>query len=263
MQTGFHDTMSRQVNEPSGRARATSRPRTNQNRTGQHRDGASRLGQQGRSTQAAIELAARRVIVRKGYLRATIGDITAEAGRSPASFYNYYDSKEDLLEELADEFRVDTLKRQQMTIEPGTPLYTVMLASAAAYWESYKTHLAELVGVFQVAMVDDRFAQRWRDIRVDGIETIKSGIERAQAAGYCPGIDPWLTAGALGSMFEHFCYVSLAQGGAFSHRTVDEATAVETIASVWFHAVYWTAASTPNPTIGTAPTPAEVDMPST
>lgn len=218
------------------------------------------MTKRGERTRESFRDGARQVIAQKGFLRTTISEIAAAAGRSPASFYNYYDSKEDLLEELADEFRVDTLKRQQMTVDPGTPLYTVMLASAAAYWESYKTHLAELVGVFQVAMVDDRFAERWRDIRVDGIETIKAGIDRAQAAGYCPGIDPWLTAGALGSMFEHFCYVSLAQGGAFSHRSVDEQTAIETIASVWFHAVYWTAESTPNPTVGKASTPDAVDV---
>jgi hypothetical protein len=44
--------------------------------------------------------------------------------------------------------------------------------------------------------------------------------------------------------------VTLAQGGAFSHRSVDEETAIETIASVWFHAVYWTAETAPNPTFG-------------
>ena len=208
------------------------------------------MTKRGERTRESFRDGARQVIAQKGFLRTTISEIAAAAGRSPASFYNYYDSKEDLLEELADEFRADTLKRQQIAVEPGTPLYPVMRAAAAAYWESYKTHLAELVGVFQVAMVDDRFAQRWRDIRVAGIETIKAGIDRAQAAGYCPGIDPWLTAGALGSMFEHFCYVSLAQGGAFSHRSVDEPTAIETIASVWFHAVYWTQESAPNPTFG-------------
>src|SRR6266511_1582156 len=115
------------------------------------------MTKRGERTRESFRDGARQVIAQKGFLRTTISEIAAAAGRSPASFYNYYDSKEDLLEELADEFRVDTLKRQQMTVEPGTPLYSVMLASAAAYWESYKTHLAELVGVFQVAMVDDRF----------------------------------------------------------------------------------------------------------
>jgi len=48
----------------------------------------------GRRTQAAIDDAARTVIARKGILATTIADVAAEAGRSAASFYNYYDSKE-------------------------------------------------------------------------------------------------------------------------------------------------------------------------
>ena len=48
----------------------------------------------GRQTQAAIDAAARVVIARKGILATTISDIAAEAGKSTASFYNYYDSKE-------------------------------------------------------------------------------------------------------------------------------------------------------------------------
>jgi AcrR family transcriptional regulator len=159
--------------------------------------------------------------------------------RSPGSFYNYYDSKEDLLAELADEFRRDTLARAQPVYRSGTPAWQVMVGSARAYWTSYKEHLAELVGVFQTAMVDERFAARWREIRLVGIETIRDSILRAQAQGYCPGIDPWLTAGGLGSMFEHFCYVSLAQGGAFADRPFHEDEAIETIASIWHHAIYW------------------------
>jgi len=51
----------------------------------------------GRRTQAAIDLAARTVVARKGILATTISDIAAEAGRSAASFYNYYDSKEAMV----------------------------------------------------------------------------------------------------------------------------------------------------------------------
>jgi len=41
-------------------------------------------------------------------------------------------------------------------------------------------------------------------------------------------------------MFEHFCYVSLAQGGAFSDRPFEEDDVIRTIASIWYHALYWT-----------------------
>ena len=47
------------------------------------------------------------VFARDGYLNAKISDIAAEAGRSPASFYNYYDTKADLLIALAEEFHAE------------------------------------------------------------------------------------------------------------------------------------------------------------
>jgi AcrR family transcriptional regulator len=193
----------------------------------------------GERTRRAFRDGAKAVVAQKGFLRTTITDISAAAGKSPASFYNYYDSKEDLLEELAEEFRQDTLQRAQPAFRSGVPVEQIMEDSVRAYWESYKAHLAELVGVFQVAMIDERFAERWREIRLAGIETIADGIRRAQRQGYCPGVDPWLTAGALGSMFEHFCYVLLAQGGAFRDRPFDDEDAIRTIASIWYHAVYW------------------------
>ena len=59
----------------------------------------------GRQTQAAIDAAARAVIARKGILATTISDIAAEAGKSTASFYNYYDSKEAMVREWAVRFR--------------------------------------------------------------------------------------------------------------------------------------------------------------
>jgi AcrR family transcriptional regulator len=193
----------------------------------------------GERTRKAFRDGAKQVVAEKGFLRTTVTDIAAAAGRSPASFYNYYDSKEDLLEELAEEFRQDTLQRALPAFKRGTPVEQIIEESVRAYWSSYKAHLAELVGVFQVAMIDERFAERWREIRLVGMETIADGVRRAQSQGYCPGVDPWLTASALGSMFEHFCYVMLAQGGAFRDRPFEEEEAIQTIASIWYHAVYW------------------------
>lgn len=51
----------------------------------------------GRQTQAAIDVAARTVIARKGVLATRIADIATEAGRSTTSFYNYDDSKEAMV----------------------------------------------------------------------------------------------------------------------------------------------------------------------
>ena len=67
----------------------------------------------GRQTQAAIDAAARAVVARKGILATTISDIAAEAGKSTASFYNYYDSKESMVREWAVRFRDEARDRRR------------------------------------------------------------------------------------------------------------------------------------------------------
>ena len=64
-------------------------------------------------------MAARTVIARKGVLATTIGEIAAEAGRSAASFYNYYDSKEAMVRQWALRFRDEANERAQSVTEHG------------------------------------------------------------------------------------------------------------------------------------------------
>ncbi|MCZ7525516.1 MAG: TetR/AcrR family transcriptional regulator [Acidimicrobiia bacterium] len=200
----------------------------------------------GRKTRAAFEDAARRAIARHGFLRTTVADIATEAGRSPASFYNYFESKEDLLWVLADQFPHEVIMRARSVIRRDAPPRERIEASARAYWMAYKEHLPVLVGVFQLAMKDDAFAQRWRDIRHVGVDNIEREIRRAQADGFCPDLEPRLAASALASMFEQFCFVWLGQGGEGDTRTsVDDDDAVATLSTIWYHALYWRADATP------------------
>ena len=75
--------------------------------------------QRGRRTQAAIDAAARRVIARKGIFATTIADIAADAGRSAASFYNYYDSKEAMVRQWALRFRDEANHRALSVTQHG------------------------------------------------------------------------------------------------------------------------------------------------
>ena len=118
----------------------------------------------GRQTQAAIDAAARAVIARKGILATTISDIAAEAGKSTASFYNYYDSKEAMVREWAVRFRDEARDRAQAAAEPGLSNRERSYEAAAAHWNTYRHRLAEIISVSQLAMVNDDFAQYWADI---------------------------------------------------------------------------------------------------
>lgn len=195
----------------------------------------------GKTTEEAFKRAARTVIERQGFLRTTISDIAVEARRSSASFYNYFDTKEALLAHLADEFRDEVVQRHKSRYRRENEPRVAIEEMVRAYWTTYKDRLPELVGVFQVAMVDETFAERWREIRQFGIDQTAIVIRRAQKAGYSPGVDPRLAASALSSMLENFCYVWLAAGGDTTASAVDDEHAIATLAGLWYHAIYWTA----------------------
>ncbi len=194
----------------------------------------------GRATRQAFQQAARRVFSREGYLNTRLVDIAEEAGKSLASFYNYYDSKEELLADIAADFDADL---QELVAEPfrrGLSAPDALREAITAFWQHYQRWLPEVVSIFQASLVDPGFAERWRMTRTNGVKTIAAGIRYAQAHGAAPGLDPYLAASALSSMLEHFCYVWQARGGDAVDVVVDEDAAVETLWTLWTHAIYWT-----------------------
>ncbi|WP_194150333.1 TetR/AcrR family transcriptional regulator [Prescottella subtropica] len=191
----------------------------------------------GRETLAAIENAARRVISHKGYLATTVADIAKESGRSTASFYNYYDSKEDLLSHWAQQFRVDARERALEAFAHGKTNRERIELWTRAHWLTYRERLAEMVGVFQLAMVNDTFAAFWQELCDDLVDAVSETVRRAQKEGYCPGIDPRLTGSAIVAMLNQFCYDQLANG--VDPETVDDDDAIAAMSSIWYRAIYW------------------------
>jgi AcrR family transcriptional regulator len=197
-----------------------------------------RATRRGRATAESFERAARKVIEEQGFLGATIADIAAEAGRSPGSFYNYYDSKEDLLVVWATQFRDTAKARAAVAFDPQADPWDAIRSAVEAHWTTFTEHLAEMVGVSQMAMIDDEFARHWRELRQTALHAIASGIRRAQKQGYCPGLDPDAAASAIVAMLNQFSFTWLAQGGD-GDRPLDAETAIDTLATLWYHAVYW------------------------
>jgi hypothetical protein len=87
-------------------------------------------------------------------------------------------------------------------------------------------------------MVEGRFRDRWLELRGEAITRIAGEVRAAQAQGYCPGVDPVMTASALSAMLEHFCYIWLGQGGE-KDVAFDDERALDAVATIWVQAVYW------------------------
>lgn len=188
----------------------------------------------GRQTQAAIDVAARSVIARKGILATTVADIAAEAGKSTASFYNYYDSKEAMIRQWALRFRDEANRRAATVTRHGLSDRERAHEAAAAHWHTYRHRLAEMIGVSQLAMISDDFAQYWADICAIPIAFITEMVKRAQDDGYCAGDDPGLLAEAIVAMFNQFCYIQLS-GAA---NDPDDHACIDTLANVFYRAIY-------------------------
>jgi len=192
----------------------------------------------GRRARAEFENAARELFAAKGYFRTTVEDIAKAAGRTKAAFYQYFASREQLLMSLSDQFTLEVPARAEGTaIRPrSADDWPFFLSAAQAYWDSYVANRGPMVAVFQLATVDEGFAQRQTEIRKFGQDVIEDTINQAQQRGYCQELDPAIAAGALAAMFEHFCFVSLGQ--VVSDLAVDETKAVQTIATLWHRALY-------------------------
>jgi AcrR family transcriptional regulator len=191
----------------------------------------------GRQTQAAIDAAARAVIARKGILATTISDIAAEAGKSTASFYNYYDSKEAMVREWAVRFRDEARERSRAAAEPGLTNWERSYEAAAAHWNTYRNRLAEIISVSQLAMVSDDFAGYWGEICSLPIELITHMVKQAQRHGFCAREDdPHLMAVAMVSMLNQFCYTQLS--GRTATETVDDAACITTLANFFYRTIY-------------------------
>jgi AcrR family transcriptional regulator len=190
----------------------------------------------GRQTQAAIDAAARSVIARKGILAATISEIAAEAGKSTASFYNYYDSKEAMVRKWVVRFRDEARERSRAAAKPELTNWERSYEAAAAHWYTYRNRLAEIISVSQLAMVSDDFAEYWNDICSLPIDLITAMVKQAQQQGFCYRDDPHLIAVAMVSMLNQFCYTQLSGDG--SAEAVDDEACVTTLANIFYRTIY-------------------------
>jgi AcrR family transcriptional regulator len=193
----------------------------------------------GRQTQAAIDAAARTVIARKGILATTTADIAAEAGRSTASFYNYYDSKEAMVREWALRFRDEVNQRALPVIRHGLSNRERAQQAAAAHWHTYRNRLAEMISVSQLAMINEDFAQYWAEICAIPTSFITEMVRRAQTQGYCEGDDPQLIALAIVAMLNQFCYLQLAGPGSSPAGAPDDEACINTLANIFYRAIYY------------------------
>ena len=218
------------------------------------------LTARGVRTRAALLAASRKLFETEGYANTTIADITSEAGRALGSFYTYFDNKEAVLQQLAEDFKNEVDSRVTDLDLTNAEPYDALREVCAVYWYSCKEHAGELAAIFQASMLNECFALAWRSIRADARRNLADGIRSAGDAGLANDPNPEATASALGSMMDYFCYVWLVEGGEADLRSLPDDVAVDTMARVLFRTIFAsaeppTSARTPGPTFDLEPIP--------
>lgn len=193
----------------------------------------------GERTEEAFLRAAREVFARDGYLNSKITDIAKAAGRSPGSFYTYFDNKTELLDALLDEFSRDVTQASLQSRSDDA--YESIHGAVTAYWLNFKKHLPVMIGLFQLSMTDRAYAERWRSIRALGIQGVLSQLARAQRDGHLTDVDLPTAASAIMSMLESFTWTWLAGIGDSGVAEPDDGTAIATLSTLWYAASHGSA----------------------
>jgi AcrR family transcriptional regulator len=189
----------------------------------------------GRRTRARLLEAGKVVFERDGFLQARITDIATEADVSHGSFYHYFDSKEQLFREIAEEVEVRIVSMDDMPqVEDGKndPIARIRAANRS-YLMAYRREARIMRVIEEVSRYDDQ-VRKVRTQRDDEFGArLAAVIARLQADGLADQrIDKRYAATALGGMVARFAEALFIEGIKY-----DFETAVEQLTVLWANAL--------------------------
>jgi AcrR family transcriptional regulator len=180
--------------------------------------------------------AAREVFAERGLNDARVADIAERAGASYGSFYHYFDSKEALFREIADDVAAELSAPVEEIILPrgsATPQDRLRQA-IALYYDTYSKQAALLGAVEQAARLDDHVRTARRKSQHESTAQVAESIELLQRRGLAdPHLDPEVAATALGAMTYRFAELWLAD----KDIDCDYDVAVDTVTRLFVNAL--------------------------
>ncbi len=171
---------------------------------------------------AAIE-----VFEEQGFHPAQVGDIAERAGVSRATFYNYFSSKEELLQHMVLEAFPALLSTDVSTADPS--VMGRIRATTDAYLRAYEQHSTLMHVWSEAATRNEEMARLLHDSRNPFLVRTEQSIRRLQDQGIAAAsIDATYAAHALTGMVSSFAYTWFVEGEPF-----DRERAVDTLSSLW------------------------------
>jgi AcrR family transcriptional regulator len=189
----------------------------------------------GRRTRARLLEAGKSVFERDGFLQARITDIAAAAQVSHGSFYHYFDSKESLFREIAEQVEVRLVSMDDIPhyVDSKSGPVDRIRAANRSYLTAYKKEARIMRVIEEVSRYDDT-VRSVRARRDDYLAArLESAIARLQSEGLADArVDTRYAAMALGGMVARFAEMMFVGGNAF-----DLDTAVEQLTLLWANAL--------------------------
>ena len=174
-------------------------------------------------------MAARRAFEEQGYVETSVSHIVRVAGGSRASFYSYFDSKDDALSVLVNELTEDLFAAATQPVEGATTPFETLSATIRQFMHAYRDRAALLLILDQATTVNDVFLALRLEIRARFADSLESTLTLRRHRRPDPDdLDPRITAIALGGMVE-----DMARGRYLFHQDIDDAQAVHTLAVLW------------------------------
>jgi AcrR family transcriptional regulator len=148
--------------------------------------------------------AARDVFAKRGYARATVDDIVAEAGVARGTFYLYFDDKRDAFAELVQRFasQITAVIVRIATDDPGRPVADQVLENTRAILRLCLAERSMTKILFTDAVgVDPEFQHQLANFYDTVVQLLTESLKDGQALGIVmdgePRVMAYLTVGAL------------------------------------------------------------------
>ena len=173
------------------------------------------LTPRGLRTRARLVTAARRVFEEIPFRQARLTDITAAAGVAAGTFYTYFDSKEEIFREVADEVLLELSRaaRRDPDNTEGDAIRDIAYASRQ-YFLACLRNAGVVRSMEQLAVTDDGINKSRRHTVRVGVKRVERWIRRLQERGICDReLDPRTTAIALHTMNVRVAYDHLMLSG--------------------------------------------------
>ncbi|MGH3757896.1 TetR/AcrR family transcriptional regulator [Actinophytocola sp.] len=218
---------------PRGGSRPKRRAVISVSASQRERRGAGPVTPKGRERRSEILRAARTVFEERGFLDTRVADIVAAADVAQGTFYTYFDSKDAVFVEVAQqviETMMDDLHAEYVPdMDPVERVRRAMVRFIDAFRpNAVMIGLIEQVGTFTPEMRRLRLS-----LRESFVDRTAQGIRRQQEEGLADrSADPEMFAEVLGAMVDQICYLWFFLGKEFDADAV-----VEALTSVWARAI--------------------------